>query len=286
MKRLEKERERRKVEDAEEDVIRRAEEDADAVANFEAVQMGLEKRFGGSNENKIIGRQAGKIVVEQQAQGGTKRKLEIDEDELVQAGNDHLQKSQKVDIAKEARANTAIPSFWIPSATQGLKGPIIKQGRLHPICPASAPESSHEFSLKTLVSVHFAEDNEGGGKGEGKDGTGKSCPACNKTLTNSTKAVLAKPCGHVLCKPCTGKFMKPSEADAHDKDAKAGVVNCYVCQADVTERPPVKKDKKDKEGKEDKEKIRPGLMEISCEGTGFASGGKNMVTKKGVAFKC
>jgi nitric oxide synthase-interacting protein len=70
---------------------------------------------------------------------------------------------------------------------------------------------------------------------------------------------------------------------AHEPDAKAkhGQVLCYVCETDVSERKP-------RPGKEhaSKDKIRPGLVEISCEGTGFAGGGTNMAKREGVAFQC
>lgn len=247
--------------------------------------MGLERKFGSSadSRSKIIGREGGKVIVEEIASArGTKRKLEIDEQELAQLGKEQQQK--KIDIKAEAKANVAVPSFWIPSATPFSKERDIKPVKLHPICPTSEPETAHDFSLKSLITVNFHKEKttDSGSAGEK---TVMSCPSCNKSLSNSTKAVLAKPCGHVVCKPCAAKFMAPSEADAHDADKEVGVVRCYVCQADVTER---RKEKKDagKKDKEEKEKVRPGTVEISTEGTGFAGGGKNMVKKKGVAFQC
>ena len=83
--------------------------------------------------------------------------------------------------------------------------------------------------------------------------------------------MLAKPCGHVLCRSCVGQFMKPSAAD--------GTVRCFVCDTDVTEKPA-----KESEEKKEKDKIRPGLVELRREGTGFSAGGKNQVKKDTVSF--
>jgi nitric oxide synthase-interacting protein len=77
------------------------------------------------------------------------------------------------------------------------------------------------------------------------------------------------------------KFLKPElrhQRDAHDDAPEPESVHCYVCDADLTGG---KKSKKDKE----KDKPRPGLVEIRSEGTGFASGGKAVVKREGVAFQ-
>ena len=69
---------------------------------------------------------------------------------------------------------------------------------------------------------------------------------------------------------------------------------CYVCETDLTDRgrkardkDKDKKDGSDKKAKEkDKDKLKPGLIELSTQGTGFASGGNAVVGKEGVAFQC
>ena len=172
-----------------------------------------------------------------------------------------------------------MPSFWMPSQLPENKEADIQATKQARICPASAAvDSGHEFTLKTLITVQFAENTTS----DDPDVTTRSCPSCTKTLSNTTKAVLAKPCGHVLCKPCSEKFQRAPEASAHDSQQDT-TVRCYVCSEDVTPGRRLKR-KNGAEGKERKG-VR-GLVELSTEGTGFAGAGSNMVTKKGVAFQC
>ena len=83
----------------------------------------------------------------------------------------------------------------------------------------------------------------------------------------------------------------PHSSNPAEGEDDAGI-RCYVCDHDLTERGSVSKNdgKASKHGKngvkEEKERIKPGLVEISAEGTGFAGGGKNMAKKGGVAFQC
>ena len=83
-----------------------------------------------------------------------------------------------------------------------------------------------------MIEVKFTEE---------KDATKKTsqriCPSCKKALSNTSKAMLAKPCGHVLCKNCVSKFMTPTGVhEPHAPDVDQNAVACYVCEADLTER--------------------------------------------------
>ena len=94
--------------------------------------------------------------------------------------------------------------------------------------------------------------------------------------------------------------MKPvMTLDPHNPGTEHGVLRCYVCEEDLTDRSRegpgegektkegnAKKSKKDKKKDKDKDGPKPGLVELRSEGTGFAGGGKNMVEKKGIAFQC
>lgn len=103
--------------------------------------------------------------------------------------------------------------------------------------------------------------------------------------------LVTKPCGHVICSPCVTKFMTPQDtpdphASKEEQEAHRKVL-CYVCETDITPDATIEKaDGKKKSKKKDKEGIKPGMVEISSEGTGFAGGGGNVATKKGVAFQC
>lgn len=154
---------------------------------------------------------------------------------------------------------------------------------MSPVCPASQADKPHNYSLHTLVEVKFTEEKDGATKT-----TQRICPSCKKALSNTSKAMLAKPCGHVLCKTCVSKFMTPTGVhDPHAPDVDQNRVACYVCEAVLTERKgKVAKSGNEPKIKAEKEKIKPGLVEIKCEGTGFAGGGKAIVESEGVSFQC
>ncbi|KAK7519777.1 uncharacterized protein IWZ02DRAFT_302670 [Phyllosticta citriasiana] len=293
--RLERERERREKEEAEERSRAEEEEQKKAVLDFERVQMGLEAKRRRDAENGD-----GEADVEERKRG-TKRRFVVDEEEVMRAALEERTKARKALEEEQSKSLAAkqLPSFWVPSqaptasttATPSASTPA----KLHPICPGSDDAAPHSYSLKTLVTVRFAEDAAPRDSG-GADDKLRTCPACRKGLSNATKAVLAVPCGHVVCKPCAKQFLTPETHDPHHTPAtetgeqpEAGIVRCYVCEEVVSESKAKTKDKKDKK-KEKKKKdgvgLKPGLVEIRCEGTGFAGGGKAVVEKKGVAFQC
>lgn len=304
IKRLGREYERLK--DEEEERKAREEEEAQerAVREFEEGVMGV----GGSASSRAVQRGRGEDnprieKPEEEATSeskGTKRKFQLDASELHRIAQYDTERAKRLLSSEKAaqKAHSHLPSFWVPAETpdtdhsQQTPSKKLKQ---HPTCPASDPEQPHSLSLKSLTTVNFTEEMN-----TDTDKMIRTCPSCRKALSNATKAVLAIPCGHVLCKPCVGKFLKPDQRhhrDAHDalhekEDAQS--IHCYVCDADLTAKPEIegkkskkeKKEKKEKEGGKEKEKApRPGLVDIRCEGTGFAGGGKNMVKREGVAFQ-
>lgn len=87
-----------------------------------------------------------------------------------------------------------------------------------------------------------------------------------------------------------------SSKEEQDRTAALhGRILCYVCEADITPPAPGAEHsgeadgngtKKSKKKDKNKDGIRPGLVEICSEGTGFAGRGGNVATKSGVAFQC
>ncbi|KAF8537232.1 hypothetical protein BDD12DRAFT_745836 [Trichophaea hybrida] len=206
---------------------------------------------------------------------GMKRKFVLDDEEVMRMSHEEKNKAKAAQSEKRTRApKTKLPSFWVPSLTPSVNSmdTTRKPPQLSPFCPASVKGHLHNYSLKTLVSVKFTEEKQE------KTTNGdfqRICPACKKGLNNATKAMLAKPCGHVICKPCVDKFMTAYSSNAHHQNKP---VRCYVCNADLSdyESPP-----------NNKNIVRPGLVVIQSDGTGFSAGGGNVTTEKqGIAFQC
>ena len=95
IKRLEKDHEKRRREEAD-DLLFEDEEARDrAVEEFERVQMGLNAKLG--KGRNIVGRANGKISVEEIVEGakGTKRKFEFDEEELLNVAKEERERAKK-----------------------------------------------------------------------------------------------------------------------------------------------------------------------------------------------
>ncbi|KAL2808983.1 hypothetical protein BJX63DRAFT_445567 [Aspergillus granulosus] len=303
IKRLERERDSAKKRLAEEEERSLEEKRGREVREFELVSMGLEAAVSGDGKRKRAGQEEEEALArfkrrEVDVGGGVKKRAgELGEGEMrdfVRREQERLR--EEVKREKLEPNKSALPSFWVPSLTPGTDPNEIaanKVVKLNPVCPGSTEANQHSYSLKSLVDVHFTEE-------AGADGSMvRVCPSCKKTLTNTFKVMLTKPCGHVICKPCVDKFMRPHDApDPHatkeeqERTAELhGRILCYVCETDLTSRDPTREDRdaageKKKKKKKDKEGIQPGLVEISSEGTGFAGRGGNVATKAGVAFQC
>jgi nitric oxide synthase-interacting protein len=255
IKRMETAGEREAMEREEDEKARLEEERQREVEGFERVAAG----FDGNDVVRGVKRKAGEM------RGEDVREAE----------------RRKVEGGGKTEASFWVPGVDTPRLAAANGAAPTKPLKLSPLCPASTPTTKHNYSLKTLITVNFTDDT---------DLTTKDririCPSCKKGLTNSSRAMLTRPCGHVICGSCVEQFMKPKSKLAAEKPVK---VLCYVCETDVTERTvkPSRDNEQDgKSKKMEKEKIRPGLTEISCEGTGFAGGGANIAKKEGVAFQC
>ena len=75
------------------------------------------------------------------------------------------------------------------------------------------PEGNHPMKLKHLVTVKFTPSLDSSTKFQ--------CPVCSKSFTNASTAILLKPCGHVVCKPCWTNLIKDTRS-------------CYTCQKGFT----------------------------------------------------
>ncbi|MCJ1438406.1 hypothetical protein MMC27_007794 [Xylographa pallens] len=292
IKRLDKEDERRRREEEEEARERGEEEREKAVDDFEKVMMGLD----GGPRTRITGQVS--VVEEELVNGkrGVKRKFELDEEEMLKNAKEERLKARKA-LDDEKSAKPSLPSFWVPSLTpSSTNSKVAKSVKLYPFCPASSETSSHPLSLKSLIPVKFSTSTLTSSEPNpsADETANRICPACKRALKNGVRSMLTIPCGHVICKACVEKFMTPRERppDPHatvgDTDV-AGECRCYVCEEDLTDRETPKKVKADKDsklGKEDKDRLKPGLVEIAGEGTGFAGGGKNITKRQGVAFQC
>ncbi|KAK6834274.1 hypothetical protein PG990_000903 [Apiospora arundinis] len=305
IKRLEKVREAEARDREEETGRQEAEEKERAVREFEMTQRGLDvagRKLGEKKQPKKVQDTASDNTTKAEEPynhtnglTGTKRKFELDDQELSRIASEDRAKARKA-LDDEKAAKPKLASFWVPSITPSSNTKdtlhdITKKAKTVPTCPASPEDRPHAYSLHTLVTVCFTEEEEDeGGVAQPKNGKSRKkmqrvCPSCKKALSNSSRAMLARPCGHVLCRNCVNRFMRPSgHHDPHAENVDPEGLRCYVCEADLVDRGAGNGEKKNK--KKEKERIAPGLVELRSEGTGFSAGGANQVQKSGVAFQC
>lgn len=192
-----------------------------SVRDFELLQMGLEIRNRSARElnpraifgmgpPKVVGRRDGKIILEEVVEGedengpsevgsqevaegeekrGKKRKFELDEEELMRLAREERQKAKIIlDNEKFVASIQKLPSFWVPSLTPSVAASDIprKALKLNPVCPASEKNKIHNYSLKGLVVVQFAEEKDERTKHGDPQ---RVCPSCKKGLNNATKAM-------------------------------------------------------------------------------------------------
>lgn len=84
-----------------------------AVREFERVQMGLEVKVG--SKGRIVGREGGKVVVEEEVEAGEKRgekrKFELDEEELLRIAREERAKVRKaIDDEKVRESHPLYPN--------------------------------------------------------------------------------------------------------------------------------------------------------------------------------
>lgn len=295
IERLKRDVERRGAEEVIREEEKRKEEEERALIDFERVSRGQE-------EDLRTGPQSRGSDKEPETERPKKRKAFEFDLEAARKGEAAEREKSRRRIDEEKSSGPALPSFWVPSVTPSTnpdRPSRTDPPKLHPLCPASQPNTKHPLSLKLLTTVTFSRADKSSGE---KDGL-PTCPSCMKPLSNTSRAMLAMPCGHVVCKACAGKFMTPSIVDPHVTGhdavgaALTGRVLCYVCETDVTpEDPQGEKEKekaqaentgkKQKRRKEEGDTSKRGLVELKSEGTGFAGGGKNVVGREGVVFQC
>ncbi|OHF00589.1 RING finger domain-containing protein [Colletotrichum orchidophilum] len=264
-----------------------AQQDAEAqeraVKDFENIQAGLKPSPAASTSLSYI--LPTKETADQEDDANlardkqvTKRKFMLDQDELDRIAKEDRTKAKKL-IKDEKASKDRQPFFWTPSQTpdanaarlaEGLKA-APKKVKLAPLCPASADDSRHSFSLKSLIPLKFKEELDAK-----TNSSRRICPSCVKTLGNASRPLMAENCGHVICRNCAVKFMAPVKGD----DCTTPQENaCYVCDSGL---PATRPDSKQKERKQE----FAGLVELRSEGTGFSARGASKVERRGVAFQC
>ncbi|SPO02720.1 related to RING finger domain protein [Cephalotrichum gorgonifer] len=272
----------REAAEKEVDEVRKAEEEeakGRAVREFERVQAGLapERRAREASSDVAGAGGDGAGGVRGLITQGAKRKFDLDEGELERISKEDVAKARKELDDEKARKPT-LPSFWTPSLTPTIDPETSlssrKKAKESPVCPASSSTAPHVFSQKHLTSLSFTEEADASSPGAVR----RLCPVCRKTLSNSSKPVAGKVCGHVFCRQCITRLVESSGRDA-------GAVACYVCDKSLDGGKG-----EDDEGKPREKRARGdlplGVVELRSDGTGFSAAGGNKVERVSTNFQC
>ncbi|KAK9237239.1 hypothetical protein V1525DRAFT_344507 [Lipomyces kononenkoae] len=238
------------------------------IKEFELLQSGLGRR----DKSAVLELASGTESPATVESGNSKRRLELDPEELARISEESKDKVRKIlhEEEKESSKNKH-SAFWVPSLAPSVDKKLPDTPKLNPLCPVSDPDNPHTLSLKGLLAVQF--DGRSGSRSTTKSSKNdaRACPSCEKVFGSVLDAYLTKPCGHVICKMCYEKVMKPKYPGEK--------LLCYVCEEDLSETPA-----KSKNGTKVADRAR-GIIFLAREGTGFAGGGNAVVEKVGVAFQ-
>ncbi|KAG1143420.1 hypothetical protein G6F37_007058 [Rhizopus arrhizus] len=174
---------------------------------------------------------------------GKKRKFEFTEEDIRSVAEKDIERtSLQLKVEKEEAAKPKIASFWVvmlevrPSLTPAADNSLLKPVKTQVLCHAI--EKAHPLSMKSLIDVKF--------QNEGNDKDKNVCPACLKSLTNTSKLSIMRTCGHIICNTCVDMFVKKPK-------------KCYVCEKKVKSKD---------------------IVDMTPEGTGFASSSTKAVAEK------
>lgn len=223
---------------------------------------------------------------------GTKRKFDLDEAEVQRISKEDVTNARKAiddekvrhllpgrrhsthETNKSQAQKSSLPSFWTPSLTPTVDPETSlstrKKPKESPICPASPSDAPHVFSQRHLTPLSFTEEPDPSSPDEAR----RLCPVCRKALSNPSRPVAGKVCGHVFCRQCIVRL-----AETAGKDG--GVVACYVCDKSLEGKGDEGKPKKRAKGE-----LPAGVVDLQTDGTGFSAAGGNKVEKVSTNFQC
>ncbi|ORY41818.1 hypothetical protein BCR35DRAFT_336415 [Leucosporidium creatinivorum] len=232
--------ERMRAESEEELAAARAAARERVVREFESAQTSLGSKTT-AGKASLTGPSTGG------AERGTKRKFDLDEDEIERLAKEATEEAMgrtAMELAESRKAK--LPNFWLPSLTPSSTPDAVLDVKLQTLCQVAKP--AHPISLKSLTVVKFETE-----KGDATS-TDISCicPCCRKSLTNNVKAYVVRPCGDVLCNTCVDTLCRPDKACAH-------------CGTGLDVKKP--------------------FIELKREGTGFAAGGQAEAKRFDLAFQ-